>query len=177
MQIPRAIKCEEGKKKIPSNYSSIHTVHCTFQLDFKNTRCKNLHCIRSQKSPSAFLPVVHILCNSMYLCYGSRQHHRYVCPDRKNLLAKWRVRFHLIFFSLSKSIAVGARLLGFLRLPQPSACTSSSMVYKKQGRSIGPRHLLMSLTCKCGSMACVSVVLTKSKCLFTLSFPMICEVP
>ena len=59
MQIPRAIKCEEGKKKRSSNYSSIHTVHCTFQLDFKNTRCKNLHCIRSQKSPSAFLPVVH----------------------------------------------------------------------------------------------------------------------
>ena len=129
MQIPRAIKCEEGKKKISSNYSSIHTVHCTFQLDFKNTRCKNLHCIRSQKSPYAFLPVVHILCNSMYvMVVGSIMD---VCPDRKNLLAKWRVRFHLIFFSLSKSIA-GARLLGSLRLPQPSACTSPSMFYKKQ---------------------------------------------
>lgn len=101
MQIPRAIKCEEGKKKISSNYSSIHTVHCTFQLDFKNTRCKNLHCIRSQKSPYAFLPVVHILCNSMYvMVVGSIMD---VCPDRKNLLAKWRVRFHLIFFLCQKA--------------------------------------------------------------------------
>ena len=84
-----------------------------------------------------------------------------VCPDRKNLLAKWRVRFHLIFFSLSKSIA-GARLLGSRLLAIAPACTSSSMVYKKQGRSIGPRHLLMSLTCKRGSMAGVSVVLTST---------------
>ena len=83
MQIPRAIKCEEGKKKISSNYSSIHTVvHCTFQLDFKNTRCKNLHCIRSQKSPYTFLPV-HMYYQYV-LCYGSRQHHGCVSRQKKS---------------------------------------------------------------------------------------------
>ena len=120
MQIPRAIKCEEGKKKISSNYSSIHTVHCTFQLDFKNTRCKNLHCIRSQKSPYAFLPVVHILCNSMYvMVVGSIMD---VCPDRKNLLAKWRVRFHLIFFLCQKAQqGLGSQV--------PYACHSPPLVH------------------------------------------------
>ena len=89
-----------GHSKPDRNQSkpSVCTVHCTFQLDFKNTRCKNLHCIRSQKSPYTFLPV-HMYYQYV-LCYGSIMD---VCPDRKNLLAKWRVRFHLIFFLCQKA--------------------------------------------------------------------------
>ena len=79
-----------------------------------------------------------------------------VCPDRKNLLAKWRVRFHLFFFSLSKSIA-RARLLGSY------ACHSPPLVLVWFIRSrVGVSARDICLTSRRVSMAGVSVVLTST---------------
>ena len=112
MQIPRAIKCEEGMKKISSNYSSSKQ-HKTWLCCYAKMQKSTLH---------SFVEIT--LDGSMYVCYGSIMD---MCVQIEKIFWQSGV-WAFIWFFLCQSTAAAVCLALLLGL---ASLYTSSMFYKK----------------------------------------------